>query len=105
MVVAAGSERQAREESLATEVDMALLRDAPPAFQLNAQLFADGTAAAIAADHVPCSDPGRLSIRILDFGVDAGSVLRKADQFASEADIRLRQAFNNRFQQRLQRVL
>src|SRR5882724_10652454 len=103
--MAAGPERQLREKGLAAEEDLALLRDASPPFQFDAQLITEGTAAAIAVDHVSCSDSGRLTIRIFDVGVDAGSVLRKADQFASKADIRLRQAFNNQLQQRLERVL
>src|SRR5260370_42245487 len=105
VIVATGPERQLREKGLAAEEDLALLRDAAPPFQFDAQLLTDGTAAAIAADHVSCSDLGRPTIRILDVSVDAGSVLRKADQFASKADIRLRQAFNNGFQERLKRIL
>src|ERR1700738_985596 len=103
--MATGPERQLREKGLAAEEYLALLRDASPSFQFDAQLLTDGTAAAFAADHVSCSHLGRPLIRILDVGVDAGSVLRKANQFASKADIRLRQAFDNRFQQRLERVL
>src|SRR5882724_1324713 len=105
VIMAAGPERQLREKGIAAEEDLALLRDAATSFQFDAQLFTDGTASAIASDHVSCSDLGRPTIRILDVGVDAGSVLRKADQFASKADIRLRQGFDNRFQQRLERVL
>src|SRR5258708_24864837 len=103
--MATGPERQLREKGIAAEEDLALLRDAASPFQFDAQLLTDGTASSIAADHVSCSDLGRPAIRILDVGVDAGSVLRKAYQFASKADIRLRQAFDSRFQQRFERVL
>src|ERR1700730_3515178 len=105
VIMATGPERQLREKGIAAEEDLALLRDAAAPFQFDAQLLTDGTASAIASDHVPCSDLGRPAIRIPDVGVDAGSVLHKADQFASKADIRLRQAFDSRFQQRLERIL
>src|SRR5581483_11573620 len=98
--MATGPKRQLREKGIAAEEYLALLRDAASPFQFDAQLLTDGTAAAIAADHVSCSDLRRPAIHILDVGVDAGSVLRKADQFASKADIRLRQALDRRFQQR-----
>src|SRR5260370_24403533 len=98
-------ERQLREKGIAAEEDLALLRDAASPFQFNAQLLTDGTASAIASDHVSCSDLGRPAIRIPDVGIDAGCVLRKADQFASKADIRLRQTFDSRFQERLERIL
>src|SRR5260370_29979940 len=105
VIMATGPERQLREKGIAAEEDLALLRDAASPFQFDAQLLTDGTASSIAADHVSCSDFGRPAIRILDVGVDAGSVLRKAYQFASKADIRLRQAFDSRFQQRFERIL
>src|SRR5882757_10599993 len=103
VIMATGPERQLREKGIAAEEDLALLRDAASSFQFDAQLLTDGTAATITADQISCSDLGCLTIRKLDVGVDAGGVLRKADQFVSKADIRLRQAFDSRFQQRLER--
>src|SRR3984893_3146806 len=97
VIMATGPERQLREKGIAAEEDLALLRDAASPFQFDAQLLTDGTASAIASDHVSCSDLGRPTIRIPDVGVEAGSVLRKADQFASKAGSRLRQAFDSRF--------
>src|SRR5882757_10976358 len=105
VIMATGPERQLREKGIAAEEDLALLRDAASPFQFDAQLLTDGTVSAIASDHVSCSDLGRPTIRILDVGVDPRSILREADQFASKADIRLRQAFDSRFQERLEGVV
>src|SRR5260370_17475164 len=93
VIMATGPERQLREKGIAAEEDLALLRDAASPFQFDAQLLTDGTASAIASDHVSCSDLGRPAIRIPAVRFDAGSVLPQPDHFASKPAIPLRHSF------------